>query len=83
MADANETVRSDADRARKAPGRELPDPHLCRLRLSTGIPNLAHCVVEHPTGCKYAVGYGFGYLCSCPQEAEADLGLPDPSGAGT
>ena len=80
MADANET--SEQEGVRKEPGRVLPDRQLCSLRLSTGIPNLAHCVVERPAGCKYAVSYGFGYLCSCPQEVEANLGLPDPSGAG-
>jgi hypothetical protein len=82
MADADETMQCDGTRAQKELGRVLPDPRLCSLRLSTGIPNLAHCVVERPAGCKYAVGYGLGYLCSCPQESETHMGLPDPSGAG-
>jgi hypothetical protein len=74
MAD-DKTTRKEANGTCQAAARVLPDPHICSLRVSTGIPNLAHCVVECPVGCKYAVSYGLGYLCSCPQESEADTGL--------
>jgi hypothetical protein len=62
--------RAYSDPARELPApRVLPDPELCRARIS-GIAEYAHCLVDRPERCRHALSFGFGFLCINPQRQE-------------
>jgi hypothetical protein len=45
--------------------RKLPNPEFCHANEIPGT-NLADCLVESPSSCRYALSFGHGYLCKNP-----------------
>lgn len=42
----------------------LPDPRICRAKELTDL--FAHCLVSKASACRYAIPFGFDYLCGHP-----------------
>lgn len=48
--------------------RALPDPAICRGRHIKS--DLVECLVELPSGCRYALPFGCGFFCLHPERIE-------------
>ena len=52
--------------AGRSAARVLPDPGICRAE-ATGLAAYAHCLVESPLECRYALSFGYRFLCRHPR----------------
>jgi hypothetical protein len=68
MSDAHKP-NEDSSRSKPKPARKLPDPAICRARFA-GLADYAHCLVDDPRICRYALTYGDGFLCRSPERKE-------------
>jgi hypothetical protein len=54
--------------AEPKPERQLPDPAICRAK-PAGWGDYADCLVDGPYLCRFALPFGFRYLCLHPERA--------------
>ncbi len=49
--------------------RTLPNEKDCRAQ-TMGMGEFAKCLVEHPDRCRFALPFGYGFLCRHPDREE-------------
>jgi hypothetical protein len=57
--------------------RRLPDPEICRTRYRGKVLDISNCLMEDPSGCKYAATFGSSIICLHPDRRSFEkAGLP-------